>query len=330
MYKIFLSSRDKNINAIDFYISIIEESIARSGCESRRIHRVMDIAKEDIVITLDAHSFFTVWKNNKKQKIANWFQGVAPEEIYFRNHNIKGALKMHLWNIFEEITLKHSYLNFFVSEEMLRHYKKKYRYDKSNYVIMPCFNQSIHTECFVQEKYRHSSFIYTGSLLKWQCFDETLDLFIMIKKKIPQATLTIITGDVNKARNVIKERGVENVEVKSIPYTKLSEELSNYKYGFLIRQDILLNNVATPTKMSSYLACGVIPVFSTVIKAFEENISNLKYVVRDNGDWENVVDQIEIIEKESVMSDDVMKEFSAVFDSFYNRERYIEKIKSQL
>lgn len=326
MYKIFLSNRDKNINAIGFYISIIEESIEQAGHSCKRVNKISDVEPQDTIITLDVHSFYTVWRNNKKQKIANWFQGVAPEEIYYRDNNIKGYLKMKIWNYFEKIAITHSYLNFFVSNEMVRHYKVKFGYDKDNYIVMPCFNQYIHPECFVQSKYNRPSFIYTGSLLKWQCFDETLDLFCAINKKIPSASLSVITGDVEEAKCKIENRGLKNIEVKSIPYNKLDEEMPNYKYGFLIRQDMLINNVATPTKMSSYLAGGLIPVYSTVIRAFDENLCGLKFVIKDNGNMDDVVNQIVELERHDVNSSDILKEYSDIFSSFYSKERYVKTI----
>lgn len=48
----------------------------------------------------------------------------------------------------------------------------------------------------------------------------------------------------------------------------MSEALADVKFGFVLRNDVPVNRVATPTKLSSYLSAGVIPVFSKYLKDF--------------------------------------------------------------
>lgn len=330
MFKIYLSNRDENINAIDFYVKTIEDGIKQTGNDVCRVSKLGDILAEDIVVTLDAHSFFSVWRRNRKQKIINWFQGVAPEEIYYRNHNITGYFRMKIWNIFEKIALKYSFLNFFVSEEMVLHMYSKHKYDATNYILMPCFNQEIHLESFYIEKYQVPSFVYTGSLLKWQCFDKTISLFLKIRQHLPNATLTILTNDVDNARIKLDESGLLDVEAKSVPYMELNRELSKYKYGFLIREDMLINNVATPTKMSSYLSCGLIPVYSAVIKDFDKNLSFMKWGIKDLGNSDELIKQLVSLENVDIRLEELINDYKLIFDSYYNRSRYVQKISSYL
>lgn len=41
-----------------------------------------------------------------------------------------------------------------------------------------------------------------------------------------------------------------------MPVSQLNEEHAKYKFGFLLRMDDVVNNVATPTKYNSYLTLG--------------------------------------------------------------------------
>lgn len=50
----------------------------------------------------------------------------------------------------------------------------------------------------------------------------------------------------------------------------MTDTLRDVKFGFVLRDDIAVNNVATPTKLSSYLSAGVIPIYSSALKDFYE------------------------------------------------------------
>ena len=195
---------------------------------------------------------------------------------------------------------------------------------------MPCFNQEIHADCFYGEKYRFPSFVYAGSLVKWQSFDETVCLFNKIKKQIKNASLTIITSDIEEAKQRLLVAGLSDIEVKTVPYYELNNELSKYKYGFLLLENIILNNVATPTKMSSYLACGVIPIYSAIIKDFDKQLGHLRWIVRDYENQDETVERILEIEKRSPEAREIFEEYSNVFDSYYRREKYIDKIAQSI
>ena len=117
--------------------------------------------------------------------------------------------------------------------------------------------------------------MYAGSLSAWQNIDETLKIFKQIENIIPEATLTLLTEEKIKAQALIKQYDIQNAMVRYVSLNNLNEELLKHKYGFLLRKDIKVNNVSTPTKMNSYLSSGVIPIYSDAIKDFSKHI-NLK------------------------------------------------------
>ena len=101
------------------------------------------------------------------------------------------------------------------------------------------------------------------------------------------------------------------------------KELLKYKYGFILRRDIPLNRVSTPTKLSSYLANGVIPIYSTVIESFKEPLEDKEYAIAaDVSNLDELYEQIVSFEKKRVNVESLDREYEAVFDDFYNETRY--------
>lgn len=324
MFKILLQDGDKN-DATSFYLDIIKEAIELSNNDVAYITSLNDIDKGDDIVGITPKAYWEIKRQRKANLIIHWFQGVTPEEVdFYEMPWIKKALSKIRYSILERMILKNSNLNFFVSNTMLLHYRKKYGYLNDNNYIMPCFNQPLLDTAFYDEKYSKPSFVYTGNLAKWQCFEPMVALFKQIKDRLPEATLTIYTKEADKAQVLLNKYGVE-AEIKYVPYQQLSEEIKRYKYGFILREDNVVNNVATPTKMNSYLASGIIPIYTNVVGAYKEHLGGLKYAVPIETDNKGIERLFEL-EKQIIKSSEVFNEYKAVFDSYYNRQCYVEEI----
>ena len=218
----------------------------------------------------------------------------------------------------------------FVSEAMHNHFKKKHGYRKSNYIVMPCINQRFNADAFfIPGKYNTPSFVYAGGMHVWQCIEPSLKLFSAIQKEMPLATLTILTGEQDNARAMCDKLHLSNVTIKFVPLAELNEELTRYKYGFMLRDDIIVNNVATPTKFNSYLASGIIPVVTYAVHDFRPVIDSSEYIVKLNHP-EAVMEGVDIIRKfesEEIDPQKVCNNFRNIFDSYYNVAAYQTKIK---
>ena len=324
MYTIFVEKQEMN-DATSFYIGIIKSAIEKITDEVKVVSSIKEIGKNDIVIVVTIKTFFLVWLKNRKQTIYIWFQGILPEENLMMFKGYKKYFKFFSNRILEKLALSYCNKAFFVSEAMHIHYKKVYGYKGNKHFIMPCFNQEISEECFKDEKYNNPSFVYAGNLAKWQCVDKTLELFKSIKANFPDATITLLTKEKEKAMELANEFGIRDITVKYVPYTELNTEMSKYKYGFLLREDNAVNNVATPTKMNSYMACGVIPVFSDVIGDFKYALSEVKYKISVSS-FDDCIDDLKEIENNGVNSTEILKEYKRVFATYYSKDFYIDKI----
>lgn len=328
MYKIYLLPGDLN-DATDYYLNIIKEAIRSIGQSVIVVKDLKGVDYDDIIITIHPKAFYQVWRHNNKQRIIHWFQGVMPEEavMLFEKQPIKMYPRKWLYTYLEKFVLKRAIFVFFVSNAMYCHYKKKYGYDKSNYLVMPCFNQLLDHNAFNEERYSRPSFVYAGSMSKWQCIEETLQIFKQIKNEIPEATLTLLTKEKEEALRILKIYDLLETEIKYVPYTKLNEELSKYKFGFIIRKNDPVNNVATPTKMNSYLANGVIPIYSNYIHDFKENLSSYSYLVAFSNVKECLSD-LKVLE--GISSYELYDEYQLIFKDYYNENKYVSLISEKL
>lgn len=328
MFKFYLTKSDRN-DATSYYVGIIEKAVKLMGEEISYIEDADSVTSDDYVLTINPKTFYAASKKKPKALI-NWFQGVLPEESWFANiPKWKQIAAFIYYRILERYALKHSSLNFFVSNTMREHYERVYNYKKNNYFIMPCFNQLLQESAFSEEKFGNPSFVYTGNLSKWQCFIPMVKLFKDIKQHLPSATLAIYTQDQDDAKNILSIYGVE-ATIRYVPYQQLAEEIKQYKYGFILREDVVVNRVATPTKMNSYLSCGIIPIYTDVIGGYKENLGNMKYAIPLKPNSNEGIDKLYKLENGPINSVEILEEYKTVFERYYNEGDYVKGIAASL
>ena len=330
-FKVLLRKGDDN-DATHEYINILKDAAAKTigATEIKSIYSVKEADSDDVLIIISpqaiiANKLFLTYKH----KFIYWFQGIVPEEIVFMFDGSYTKIKAKAFRYAEKFILKNAHQILFVSEKLRQHYKNKYGYNKDNYIIMPCFNQALNESAFSETKYKKPTFIYAGSMAQWQCPDEMIRLFSKIKKQIPDATFTILTADQEKARELLLQNKTE-AEVKYIPLKELPTEMAKYKYGFLLRENMIINEVSTPTKMNSYMASGVIPIFSDVIGDFKNVFNTSNYAIACDNDHNKIIEQIIKIEHTCIDYQVVLKEYRDIFDSYYNRNMYVSLIAKKL
>ena len=325
--KIYTRKNDTN-DAVNYYLQIIKQALEEKYKTSvEQVFTVKDVHRRDLVVVISPAAYFYMLLKNPFQQVVFWFQGIFAEEVDYLFTGRKNRLKVRLFTHLERHILKHARLILFVSEAMRRYYHEKFGYQKENYLIIPCFNKQKRLSLpqvvsNMSSKYEIPSFVYAGSISRWQCIEETVYLFSLIKRHFPQATLTLLTSERQEAETILMKYDV-SAEIKYVPLTELDKELLKYKYGFILRRDIPLNRVSTPTKLSSYLANGVIPIYSTVIESFKEPLKDKEYAIAaDINNLDELYERIVSFEKKRVNVESLDREYEAVFDDFYNETRY--------
>jgi len=328
-FKIYLDKKDLN-DATTYYIDIIKDSILRCQQNVDIVYSVDDIMESDIVIVVKVTSFFRVKLHNSKQTIITWLQGIQPEEMLISNTPLLKKCYLYIaLRLLEKYCFAKGDGFIYVSQEMKKHYYKRFHRTSDFEFIMPCFNLDLDEESFsVKGKYQSPTFVYAGSLDNWQAFPLIVKTFCHIKKELPNAKLTVLTREIDKANSIVTKEGLEDVTVKYVRKDDVQEELKKYKYGLILRKDCLVNRVATPTKINSYLASGVIPIVSDCLVDFASHMKGNKTILNvPASDDPSVIAKVVIAyENETISIENIKHDIEYIFKRYYNREYYIQEL----
>ncbi|MBQ3152909.1 MAG: hypothetical protein IJB77_05565 [Bacteroidaceae bacterium] len=334
MKKAYLYCDKRSLNdATYYYIDIIKECIVERGYDFILIHKLSEIKSPDLIFTITGRYFLYAKLKFPFVKTIYWAQGVGAEEAKM---NGVGTFKSKLRYIFryaaESLAVNCADTLFVVSEKMKEFFSKEYGYNekKNNCIVMPCFNLEISPD-FDLSQYEKPTFVYAGSASVWQCVDKMLTVFSMLEKRIKDAKLVILSSDKETFEKSIAEHNIKNYEIKYIPYKELNKELHKYKYGFLLREDHIVNNVATPTKMNSYLSNFIIPIYSDAVDDFARNVKIGEYTIMAKCPLNETEICNQIFEFETSEHDfsTLKTEIENIFENHYNKDKYKSIIQTK-
>ena len=324
--------RSRNISATEFYYDTIAKAVKEhhvllyDGFEETELPKQKDI----LVICGSCTEMLRLWLKGYR-KIVTWFQGTLPEESYMRNRK---WLRRVVLSVIERFALKHSVVSITVSNAMIKHYENKYGIRLKNVYTMPCYNVEFHESDFSEKKADSQVFVYAGGLSSWQCIEQMLKLYKNIEDKTEGKTkLLFLTPQIDEAGALIKQYGIANCEVKCVHYSELAREMRQAKFGFALREDTVVNRVATPTKLANYVASGIIPIYSDCIGDFYQQSQHNPYQVAIH-DVNQITDeeQKRILDllKTKIDSAELQKKMYTYFDQYYNTEWHIKNLSNVL
>jgi len=168
------------------------------------------------------------------------------------------------------------------SDQMILHLRRKFGQTPSRIAAFRCgvdtalFHFDVHGRKRIRSGLNIEEsdpvFVYAGSLHKWQKVEAALDLFARYLARKPTARLLLLTSEQpDTLLRRIRARGLARTEVvvARVEHRGMAEYLSAADAGFLIRDDVVANRVASPTKLGEYLACGVPVITSPVALNWE-------------------------------------------------------------
>lgn len=326
MIKIVRSS-STNAEVTDYYLDVIGSIM--EACGEKKYDETIELKqcdKKDIIIAPTAVDFIKIYFKGYKN-IIYWMQGLDSEESFMRNGS---KLRCFVLDLITKFSMKNALAIFYVSEEMKKYEENKFHIstDEKSF-IMPCFNVS-RTEALQKDesKYKKNIFTYVGSLSKWQCFEETIDFYKQIEKIDSNAELKIFTFAEEEAKKIVASKEINNCIVTSVSPDKMTEALADVKFGFVLRENDPVNRVATPTKLSSYLSAGVIPIFSKYVKDFYNRTANFEFVVPISDFKPN--DKLYKLMTDEINVDKLVSEYMDLFNSYYNPDFYINRYKEKM
>ena len=249
-----------------------------------------------------------------KLPIYLWKQGDAAAESYMKHHSY---LRKWVLQLIDAYTLRRVAGVIYVSDAMKEYYENKYGV-KTKSIVVPCLSEFANTKIENVERLPNS-FVYIGGLSVWQCFDEILKLYAKIRTD--KSVFHIITLNTEAARKkVIDIIGDDkNIEIYGITdRTQIPATLNKFEYGFLIRKNDVVNQVAAPIKFLEYLSCGVNVIMTYAVPSYAKLVeeTNVGTVVGMNA--------------ENITIKPYNSNAKEVYKKYFNRESYVDKYKTLL
>jgi hypothetical protein len=101
--------------------------------------------------------------------------------------------------------------------------------------------------------------IYSGGLQTWQNIEKMLEAAAMVKK----VRYVFLSGEAGVLSESAAQAGVCSFECRAVQPQEVADYYLRCTFGFVLRSDTIINNVACPTKLVEYMYWGVIPIVLT-------------------------------------------------------------------
>jgi glycosyltransferase involved in cell wall biosynthesis len=203
-----------------------------------------------------------------------------------------------------------------VSEKLIKHKSGKYRLKSIMDKTMIIYGAADSNHFYYSEEIRKRKreewgiinkivLVYVGMLDKvWQIPDKIFQFAADLKRSIPDLFFMIITPNIKIAEILCRKYGLSKNDtmIEEATQDNLKEYLNASDFGLLLRENTLVNNVASPTKFAEYLLCGLPVIISEGIGDYSEFTinKNVGIVIRNNDiNFERIVS---IISKESIFN----------------------------
>jgi glycosyltransferase involved in cell wall biosynthesis len=312
--------------ATSHYIETMARAMQRNGRQLIHVEKIASVPNHATTIVVECKSAIKLRLARPSARYWIWLQGIVPEEA--RLH-MDSVLREQLWNAFERYSLFSAQGLVMVSEAMREHYLRKFPKLRTPIFVMPCVNASLDPRLIraTPDRYDHPSFVYAGSMHAWQGIDLTLASFARLQSELPLATLTILTKDRAAAQAAVNAAGLSGVTIDFVALEALQSELAKYKYGFVLRDNHIVNQVATPTKVSSYMAAGVIPIMTDAVKDYAQRLRDADPIViaRDHQP-DAIADEILKLENQIITADQVIDSYGHLFSDYFDHDKYINRL----
>lgn len=201
----------------------------------------------------------------KAKKMVLDIHGVVPEEHFLAKKRFMGFL----YNIIEKYAFSNIHAAIIVSNEMKKHYQNKYK-KTVNYILKPIYPQNLYlfntndTNNLSKRKelgipMDSNVIIYSGNTQAWQNIELMTNI---IKRNLENKNIffIILTQKVEEFKQIFKDFSNRNLIIKSVEPKFLSDYYEIANYGFILRDEHVVNKVAAPTKLIEYLTFGIIPI----------------------------------------------------------------------
>lgn len=180
--------------------------------------------------------------------------GVVPEE--FRMHN--DFFSAVLYEKEERLAVQKAGIVIVVTEAMKNYLQQKFRgalkARSVSFPIFPRFTPTHATRPLIDGK---PVVVYAGGLHKWQQVPKMIDAII---RTADQCKHRFYCPEPQLVKDMLPPALLGSVDVEAKTHAELMTLYPECHYGFILREDIIVNRAACPTKLVEYLAMGIVPI----------------------------------------------------------------------
>ena len=189
------------------------------------------------------------------KKVITDMHGIPPEEFKICYKNDKAS---RFYGFLESFIIKKSYKIIAVTNAMKNHYYTKYKNIKAEILVIPIFDNSETSPHAQHKEGELYNIIYSGGVENWQNVDFMLEAISKIKDKFK---FVILTGCEKEFKELLKQYELEEyINPIKVPKSEVYNYYRDADFGFIPREDNIVNRVACPTKLIEYIMSGVIPL----------------------------------------------------------------------
>ena len=213
--------------------------------------------------------------------------GIVPEELIQLGHPLKSMIFAYA----ERLVLRRCDTLVCVTRSMLAHFKNKYgdsiTCEEIVLPILPRIGSEDEYEKVLYSTREERSVIYAGGTQIWQNVDKMIAAAI----KQPNFYYTFLSGDAERFQDLLKSIPITRGFCESVVPEQVKYYYLKNQFGFILRENNLVNEVACPTKLIEYIYWGVIPIVINP-KIGDFNELNLSAVTLENFESGNIPDKI--------------------------------------
>lgn len=204
---------------------------------------------------------------------------------------LKTIIKDFFSNTSEKLMLTKSHKVICVSEALKEYYSQRFNLKTDKFIVFPgaADDHLFFLDNDVRKKFRKRMNLrdqdiliaYSGRLeMKWEIPNKIVEFFKDLHLKNSNFKLLLLTPDINIANELIEESDIKDVSYAlSVDLDEVNSYLNASDLGLLLREDVPMNNVASPTKFAEYLMAGLPIIISYGIYDFANVINKTGYGV---------------------------------------------------
>ena len=170
--------------------------------------------------------------------------------------------------------------------------------------------------------------IYSGSLGSWYALEDMIIFFEILKKRIPNASLEILSPQFELVEQVIRSHSwAESIRYTHVPSSSVRYYLSRADAGLLFYKNGFSRIGTSPIKFAEYLSSGIPVIATSGIGDVDEIIHQYKVgatiTSREKESYERVCDQIACLIEDPFLED----RCRAVAEEFYHLDKGVDSLE---